>query len=59
VRTGATQGDALSPPRPDLRRQSLAAIHRHLLDWLRLLAIDQRIREGRLDNYRPDREVTK
>jgi hypothetical protein len=45
-------------PRPDQRRQSLAAVHRYLLDWLRLLAIDQLIREGRLDDYRPDKEVT-
>src|SRR5690606_28300848 len=59
ARSGATRGVALFPPRPDRRRQSLAAIHRHVLDWLRLLAIDQLIREGRLDDYRPDKEVTK
>lgn len=46
-------------PRPDLRRQSLASIHRQVLDWLRLLAIEQLICEGRLDDYRPDKEVTK
>jgi len=46
-------------PRPNRRRQSLASVHRQLLDWLRLLAIDQLICEDRLDDYRPDEKVTK
>lgn len=43
-------------PRQDLSHQSLASFHRQVLDWLRLLAIEQLIREGRLNDYRPDRK---
>jgi len=44
---------AFFPPRRDRRRQSLASVHRNVIDWLRGAAIRELIVNDLIDQFCP------